>query len=198
MTTGEILAGFLDGLRPTERLRPTDWADEYRFLSSAASAEPGRWRTSRTPYLAEIMDCFDPYSPVEEVIFPKGAQIGASEAGFNIVGYFIDIAPCPIMYVMPTEGTIKRNSKMRLAPMIEASPRLRSKVSEAKSRDSGNTILQKDFPGGTLLLAGANSASGLRSVPVRVLILDEVDAFPLDLDGEGSPVSLAKARTSTF
>ena len=190
--------GFLDGLRPTKRLRPSEWADEHRFLSSVAAAEPGRWRTSRTPYLKEIMDCFDPYSQVQEVIFMKGAQIGATECGYNILGYYIDLDPCPIMCVMPTEGTAKRNSKMRIDPMIEASPTLKGKIAAIKSRDKGNTILQKDFAGGTLMLAGANSASSLRSVPVRVLILDEVDAFPQDLEGEGSPVGLAKARTRTF
>lgn len=193
-----LIQGFHDGLRPAKRLNPSDWADEHRFLSSVAAAEPGRWRTSRTPYLRQIMNDFDPYSEVQEVVFMKGAQIGATECGYNILGYFVDVDPGPIMYVMPTEGTVKRNSKMRLDPMIKASPRLNDKIAKAKSRDSGNTMLQKDFPGGTIILAGANSASSLRSVPIRVLILDEVDAFPADLDGEGSPVDLAKARTRTF
>jgi phage terminase large subunit GpA-like protein len=196
--TYEAINGFLDGLRPPRRLDPAEWADTHRYLSSVAAAEPGRWRTTRTPYLREIMNRFDPYDKTEEVIFMKGAQIGASETAFNVLGYFVDMDPCPIMYVMPTESTAKRNSKMRLDPMIEASPTLKSKIADVKSRDKGNTILQKDFPGGTLILAGANSASGLRSVPVRVLLLDEVDAFPQDLDGEGSPVDLAKARTRTF
>jgi phage terminase large subunit GpA-like protein len=196
--TYEAINGFLDGLRPPRRLDPAEWADTHRYLSSVAAAEPGRWRTTRTPYLREIMNRFDPYDKTEEVIFMKGAQIGASETAFNVLGYFVDMDPCPIMYVMPTESTAKRNSKMRLDPMIEASPTLKSKIADIKSRDKGNTILQKDFPGGTLILAGANSASGLRSVPVRVLLLDEVDAFPQDLDGEGSPVDLAKARTRTF
>lgn len=138
------------------------------------------------------------YDPVREVIFMKGAQVGATEAGLNIVGFMIDADPGPTMYVMPTGDTIKRNSKSRVAPMIDATPRLREKVAESRSRDSGNTMFQKDFPGGTLILAGANSAAGLRSSPIRTLILDEVDAFPLDLDGEGSPIALAEARTRTF
>lgn len=194
----EPIIGFIDGIRPVERLSTSEWADKHRFLSSVASAEPGRWRTSRTPYLRELMDHFSQYSAVSEVIVIKGAQLGFTEMGFNILGYNIDIDPGPLMYVMPTVETVKRNSKIRLKPMIQSTPSLARKIQESKSRDSGNTIFQKDFPGGTLILSGANSASSLRSVPIRVLILDEVDAFPPDLDGEGSPVDLAKARTRTF
>lgn len=194
----EIISSFLNGLRPTPRVTPTQWADKYRYLSSVSSAEPGRWRTSRTPYLQEVMDHFSVYSPVEEVVVMKGAQIGFTETGLNIVGYYIDNDPGPVMYVMPTIETMQRNVKMRFDPMFNATPRLSEKISEKKSRDSANTMKQKDFPGGTLILAGGNSAASLRSVPVRVLILDEVDGYPSDLDGEGSPVELAKARTRTF
>lgn len=193
-----VLEGFLDGIRPPERLSPSEWADKYRFLSSKASAEPGRWRTSRVPYLREIMDRMSVYDPCREIYIMKGAQLGLTEMGFNALGYYIDLAPCPIMYLMPTDATIKRNSKLRIAPMIESTPRLSKKIKQAKKKDSGNSMYQKDFPGGTLLLSGANSAAGLRSVPVKVLILDEVDAYPTDLDGEGDAVGLAKARTRTF
>lgn len=192
------IIGFLDGIKPMERLTPSDWADKYRFLSSSASAEPGRWRTSRTPYLREIMDRLSPYDECEEISIMKGAQLGFTEAGFNAIGYFIHLDPCSIMYIMPTLDTIKRNSKMRITPMIEATPVLSNKIMKARKKDSGNSMFQKDFPGGTLIMAGANSASSLRSVPIKVVVLDEVDAYPSDLDGEGSPIDLAKARTRTF
>jgi phage terminase large subunit GpA-like protein len=193
-----LIQGMLDGLRPPPRLLPTEWADQHRYLSSKASAEPGRWRTSRTPYLAEIMDNFAPYSPVQEVVFMKGAQIGATEVLYNIMGFYIDIDPCPILAVMPTEGTAKKNTKLRFQPMVDASPTLLKKVGVGKSRKASNTLQQKDFPGGAIVFGGANSAASLRSLPIRVLLLDELDAYPSDLDGEGSPVELAKARTSTF
>ncbi len=194
----ETITGFFDGIMPIENLLPSEWADKYRFLSSAASAEPGRWRTSRTPYLREIMDRFSPLDPCQEISVIKGAQLGFTEAGFNILGYFISQDPCPIMYIMPTVETIKRNSKMRIAPMIESTPKLAERIGPAKKKDSGNSMFQKDFPGGTLILSGANSAATLRSVPIKLMIMDEVDAYPLDLEGEGSPVDLAKARTRTF
>jgi len=193
-----ILAGFLDGLKPEPILTVSEWSDRFRMLSSEASAEPGRWRTDRTPYLREIMDKLSALNPCEEVVVMKGAQLGFTEMGFNFVGYVVDIAPGPMLYVLPTEAIGKRNSKTRLTPMIESTPRLRRKIAPAKSRSSANTTLQKDYPGGTLVIAGSNSAAPLRNMPVRFLVLDEVDAYPMDLDGEGSPVDLAIKRTATF
>jgi len=92
----------------------------------------------------------------------------------------------------------KRNSKQRIDPLIEESPILKELIAPARSRDSGNTILAKEFRGGVLVMTGANSAVGLRSMPVRYLFLDEVDGYPLDVDGEGNAVALAEARTRTF
>ncbi len=190
--------GFFDGLKPEPRVTVSQWSDQFRYLSPTSSAEPGLYRTDRTPYLREIQDKLSATDPVQEVVFIKGAQVGATEAGFNWLGYIIDVAPAPTLMVQPTDAMSKRNSKTRLDPMIEATPRLRDKIKPARSRDSGNTTLQKDFAGGTAVLTGANSAVGLRSMPVRNLMLDEVDGYPIDLDGEGSPIDLARARTRTF
>lgn len=194
----EITKGFLDGLRPEPRITVSEWADLYRYLSSSSSAEPGLWRTSRTPYLKEIQDALSSTNIIQEVILMKGAQLGLTEAGFNWVGYIIDVAPAPTLMVQPTDMMVKRASKMRFDPMIEATPKLREKIKPSRSRDSGNTIGQKDFPGGTVILTGANSPVGLRSMPAKNIFLDEVDAYPNDLDGEGSPIDLAKARARTF
>lgn len=193
-----ILKGFLDGLRPEPRLTVSEWADKHRHLSSKASASPGRWQTSRFPFLKAIMDDLSVTSAIQEVIVMKGVQLGFSECGFNLVGYAMDVAPGPILYVLPTKGMCEQNSKTRIAPMIEASPRLREKVPVGGGRDSGNTVMSKQFPGGHLTFAGGESAAGLRNMPIRFLILDEVDAYPKDVDGEGSPVALAVKRTNNF
>src|ERR1044072_1347075 len=190
--------GFFDGLRPEPRLTVSEWADLHRRLSSTASSAPGKWRTSRTPYLKEIMDCFSSFSTIQEVILKKGAQLGLTEAGFNWMGYIIDVSPAPTLLVMPTDAMVKKNSKTRFDPMIQATPRLSEKIKSSRERDAGNTINQKDFPGGTAVLVGANSPVGLRSMPAQNVMLDEVDAYPLDVDGEGNPIDLAKARTRTF
>ena len=189
---------FVAGLTPDPDLNVSQWADEFRFLSQKASAEPGRWRTDRTPYLREIMDELSPHSPIQRVVFMAGAQVGKTETGNNWTGYVIDMAPGPMMLVQPTVDTAKRLSKQRLAPMIEETPRLKARIADSRSRDSGNTMMVKEFPGGVMVVTGANSAVGLRSMPVRYLFLDEVDGYPADLDGEGDPVQLAERRTTTF
>ncbi len=193
-----IAEGWRDGLTPDPLLNVSEWADQYRMLSGKSASEPGPWRTARTPYLKEIMDCLSPTSAVERVVFMKGAQVGGTECGNNWMGYVIHLAPGPMMAVAPTVEMAKRNSKQRIDPLIEESPTLSALISPARARDSGNTILGKEFRGGVLVMTGANSAVGLRSMPVRYLFLDEVDGYPLDVEGEGNAISLAEARTRTF
>lgn len=195
----EISAAVLaEAFAPPPALTVSQWADAYRMLSSKGAAEPGPYRSERTPYLREPMDLLSERSSVEQVVLMFGAQVGKSESGNNWLGYIIDICPGPVMAVQPTTDTAKRYSRQRITPMIEETPRLRARVKENRSRDDANTTLAKDFPAGTLVIAGANSAAGLRSMPVRFLFLDEIDAYPLDVDGEGDPVSLAERRTATF
>ena len=190
--------GWVAGWTPDERLTVSQWADKHRRLGSKSSAEPGAWRTDRAPYAREPMDSLSVYDPTEIVVMMWGAQTGKTETGNNWIGYIAHHAPGPMMAVQPTVDMAKRLSKQRLADMIEQTPALRERIAESRSRDSGNTLLSKEFPGGVLILAGANSASGLRSMPARYLFLDECDAFPLDVDDEGDPVSLAIKRTTTF
>ena len=190
--------GFNAGLKPDPLLNISEWADKYRILSQKASAEPGKWRTSRTPYLKEIMDCLSPYSGIERVVFMKGAQIGGTEVGNNFLGYIVHLSPGPVMRVMPTVDGAKRTSKTRIDPMFAAIPELKGVISDRRSKDASNTTLMKEFQGGVLVLTGANSAIGLRSMPVRYIFLDEIDAYKGDVEGEGDPVNLAIKRTSTF
>ncbi len=144
------------------------------------------------------MDALSSTSPIQRIIFAKGSQLGGTECGINWIGYVIDQAPGPMLAVQPTGDMAKRNSKQRIAPLIQESPALRGKVQPSREKDSGNTVGSKEFPGGILVMPGANSAAGLRSMPARYLFLDEVDAYPGDVDGEGDPIALAEARTRTF
>jgi len=191
-------ARFFDRIRPEPVLLVSEWADQHRILPSKGAAEPGPWRTSRTPYLRAIMDALSTGSPYHTVVFAKGAQIGATETGSNWLAYCIHHAPAPMLMVQPTVEMVKRISKQRIQPMIDATPALASRIAPSRARDAGNTLFAKEFPGGMLVMTGANSASGLRSMPARYLFLDEVDAYPGDVEGEGDPVDLAIARTSTF
>lgn len=185
-------------LAPPPLLTVTQWAERNRILSPKDSAEPGPYRAERTPYAREPMDCLGQNSQVEDVVLMWGAQTSKTTVGSNWLGYLVDTNPGPVMIVQPTIDMAKRYSRQRLAPMIEESPTLRRKVRENRSRDEANTTLLKEFAGGFMAVAGANSAAGLRSMPVRDLFLDEIDGYPLDVDGEGDPIKLAEARQSTF
>jgi len=194
----DIMRTWRRGMQPDPDLTVSEWADQHRWLSSRASAEPGRYRTARTPYLRAIMDALSPSHPAQRISFMKAAQVGATEAGNNWIGFVIHHAPGPMLAVLPTVEMAKRTSRGRLDPLIEDSPALRERVKPARSRDAGNSMLSKEFPGGILVLTGANSATGLRSMPARYIFLDEVDAYPASADEEGDPVTLAEARTTTF
>lgn len=194
----EAIRALIAGLTPDPLLPVNRWADQFRVLSSRASSEPGPWRTSRTPYLAEVMASLSRFDPVQEVCVVAGAQLGKTESGVNWIGATIDTSPGPMLCVQPTVELAKRFSRQRVTPLIEETPRLKAKVRPARERDSGNTVLSKEYPGGILMITGANSAAGLRSMPIRNLFMDEIDAYPGDVDGEGDPVDLAMARTRTF
>lgn len=198
MIESVYVEAFFAGMRPDAELTVSEWSDLHRMLSSKASAEPGRWRTDRTPYLREIMDSLSVYDPCQRIVFMKSAQVGGTEAGNNWLGYIIHHVPAPILYVQPTVDIAQKVSKQRVAPMIEETPALRERISESKSRDSSNTLTMKEFTGGVLMMTGANSAAGLRSMPVRFLFLDEIEAYPGDVEGEGDPIALAEKRTTTF
>ncbi len=184
-------------IAPPPVLKISEWADRYRRLSPEASAEPGQWNTGRAPYQKEIMNAVND-NECGEVIIMSSAQVGKTEIILNILGYFIDYDPAPIMVVQPTLEMAQTFSKDRLAPMIRDTPVLKSKVREARSKISENTILHKKFPGGHITIVGANSAAGLASRPIRILLCDEVDRYPTSAGAEGSPVELAEKRTNTF
>ena len=184
-------------LQPEPVLTVSQWADRFRYLSQAASSEAGLWRTSRVPYMAEIMDALSARSPVQQVSFQKGAQIGGTEALLNWIGYIVDYAPGPALVVQPTKEMAADFSRQRLDPLFD-SPRLREKIAAPRSRDATNTERMKTFDGGVLRLVGANAPAPLRSMPVRFLMLDELDGYPGQVGGEGDPAYLAEQRTRNF
>lgn len=184
-------------LAPDPRETVSEWADQFMRLPSE-SAEPGRWRTSRFPFMREIMDCLSPLHPVREVIFMKAIQMSGTSAGVCWMGHTIHRAPCNMLVVEPTVEVAKKLSKQRVDAMIDLVEPVRGKVKERKMREAGNTILEKEYLGGRLVFTGANSAVGLRFMAAKNLMLDEVDAYPLDVDYEGAPVDLAERRVATF
>lgn len=184
-------------MKPPEDLTVSQWADKNRRLTSESSAEVGKWRTSRTPYMFDILDSFtDPL--IEHIVVVAASQVGKSETINNMVGYCIDQDPGPILLIQPTIDDVKRYSEMRIAPMIRETRCLKRKVADPKSRDAANTKRQKSFPGGVLVMTGSNVAHDLSSMPIRYVFGDERDRWATSAGSEGDPWELAVARTRTF
>jgi len=135
---------------------------------------------------------------VETVVIMSAAQVGKTEILLNVLGYYIDYDPAPVLMVLPTLELAEAFSKDRLSPMLRDCPTLRGKTGIAKGRDSKSTILHRVFAGGHITMAGANSPASLASRPIRILLADEVDRFPESAGPEGDPLFLAEKRTTTF
>ena len=192
-----VVAKAMAGMLPPDDLTVTEWAERNRRLSAESAAEPGPWRTERTPYLREPMNAWtDP--KVRHIVMVAASQVGKSEFLNNCIGYVIDQDPGSILFIHPTTIDAKEYSKLRIAPMIRDCPTLRAKVSDPKSRDSGNTILQKTYPGGILTMCGSTEAHALASKPIRYVLGDERDRWALSAGNEGDPWGLAMARQTTF
>jgi phage terminase large subunit GpA-like protein len=174
------------------------WSDEKRVLNSGSSREVGQYRTDRTPYLREIMEALSVTQSVTDIVVMKATQIGGSEVANNFIGYIIDCAPGPILYMLPTVELAERHSRTRIATMINSVPSVLEKLGKKKHGTGVNTVLSKTFIGGILYMAGSNSGAAFRNVSIRYLVLDDIDGFEPDVGGEGSPVSLAERRTDTY
>lgn len=197
------ISAFIEGLKPDKPLTLSEWAAKYRVLSSKSSSLPGKWRNSVTPYLVTPMDTLssDPY--IQRVVLMFAAQLGKSECLANYVGMIIMMTPGPCMIVQPTQDMAKRFSVQRLQPLINETPELLERVGSNKSRDSSRTMFSVEFPNGLFIITSSSSSTGLRSMPARFCLCDEVDAYPADVggkngEGEGDPLSLAEKRTTTF
>ncbi|MEO7457075.1 MAG: phage terminase large subunit family protein, partial [Gemmatimonadaceae bacterium] len=184
--------------QPPPRLTVTEWADTFRYLSAESSAEPGKFNSSRAPYQREPMNALSDRR-VERVVLMWPSQVGKTDIGNNFVGQRIHMRPGPMLMMQPNVTPMAEAwSKDRLTPMVRDTPVLTGKVRDARARDSGNTILHKSFPGGQITVVGANSPAGLASRPIRDVICDEVDRYPVSAGTEGDPIGLVFRRQSTF
>lgn len=181
----------LKAFKPPERYTVSEWADNFRVLTSV-SAEPGRWRTNRTPYLKEPMDRFtDPL--IEKIVLCFGAQLGKTETELNMIGYALDQTSSPTMMVYPTDTIAKFASDKRVQPMIKSVKSINDKF------DENSKLLELDFNNGNyMVLVGANSPSSLSSRSIKYLFFDEIDKYPAFAGKEADPIKLAMERTKTF
>jgi phage terminase large subunit GpA-like protein len=171
-------------------------AERYRILPRKTSKIEGPYRVDVVPFLKEIYDVLEPGSGYEEVVVQKPAQSGMSEVGNNVLFWALHEGQGPCMLVLPSDVKARNYGKKRINPMIECSPELRRR--QILDRNKVDSISEKNFLNATLSLVGAQTSTGLKADPVRILILDEITSYPLDVDNEGDPVELAYQRTKTF
>lgn len=188
-----------EGFRPDSPQTTTQWADEKRFLSAKGAAEPGKWYTSRTPYLREIMDAVSAMVTFTRVVVKKGSQVGVTEVALNLTGETVDRRRVSLILLLPNiEPVGKKFVKQKLDPLLEETPCLRGKVRDKRARDSGNSAYMKEFPGGFIMVAGANSPAGLRSAIAGILVADEVDSYVASAGKEGDPITLAERALRSY
>lgn len=193
---GRLIREGRETLLPPLRMPVSEWADKNRVLPET-SAEPGRWRTSRTPHLKDIMNKVnDP--EVSQISVMASAQIGKTEFINNVIGYKIDLDPCAIMVMQPTEKDARDYVQQKLEPMLEDTPCLREKVAKKKSRDADNSMFRKKFIGGYLLIVSGNSPSATRSRSIKLTIADDIDAIPILYQREGDPIMRLMKRSTAF
>lgn len=184
-------------LKSKPKLDVSEWADEFRYLSAEASAEPGKWFTERNEPMRGPMNAIcDP--DVESVVIMSSSQVGKTETLLNTIAYYMHQDPAPMLLVQPTLEIGEAFSKDRLAPMIRDTPALRGLIGDPRSRNTDNTLLHKAFSGGHITIAGANSPASLSSRPIRIVLFDEVDRYKVSAGTEGDPVNLAKKRAKRF
>ncbi|BCX67957.1 phage terminase large subunit family protein [Pseudomonas izuensis] len=189
---------YFRGLRPDPDVWIDQWADEYmRIPRDTGAAEPGQYRTSRTPYAREPMRCLSPAHPCKRVITMVASQLMKTQIGLNWIGGLMHMAPSNILALLPSLGLAKRVSS-RIGKTIKATPVLRERVAASRSRDSRNTMDTKEFEGGTLYVTTAGSAANLSELSARYVYGDEIDRWEVDIGEEGDPIELAETRGSTF
>ncbi|MGO4003727.1 phage terminase large subunit family protein [Pseudomonas fluorescens] len=189
---------FFRGLKPEPDVWIDVWADEYmRIPRDAGAAEPGKYRTARTPYAREPMRCLSPAHPCKRVVTMVASQLMKTQIALNWIGGLIHMAPSNILTLLPSLGLAKRVSS-RIGKTIKATPELRERVAANRSRDARNTMDTKEFEGGSLYITTAGSAANLSELSARYIYGDEVDRWVVDVGEEGDPIELAETRGSTF
>lgn len=192
-----LLAAFAAAAMPPPVLSVSAWAQEHRWVpAESGSPYPGKWDNARTPHIVEFMDVLGMDHPARVVAAKKSAQSAFSEAILNGIGRAICVDPCPILVLLPSVDEQLKYNRLKLQPMIDATPALTERVAGIVSRDeSSATTSHKPFRGGFLQTTTASSSKGLQMMSARLRVYEEVSEYPADVDGRGEPTAIADARS---
>lgn len=167
-------------------------------MSAKASARPGRYNPDLTPWVPGIHDALDDPT-VTKVVAQKSAQVAWTDGVLlNYIGRRIDIDPCPMIVMFAKDGAAKEFNDEKFGPMVEATPRLASKIPVHKKRDRDNRWQFKGFPGGFLKFVGSNSPSSVKSTPAPVVAVEEPDDCNENVNDQGDTITLLEERTKSY
>jgi phage terminase large subunit GpA-like protein len=195
-----IERAWLSAFEPPPEMTVSEWAERHRRLPETSASRGARWRNETAPYLVDVMN-----APLEfgakQIAVVKAAQTGVSESVCNIIGFFIEHQPSPMLMCLPTASAAAAFSKERLADMLRSTPALRAIVTDrhVSSEDGvASTLAMKVFPAGFLALVGANTPNSFARWSVRIAIADDADRIPRFIGAEGDPTQLLINRTTSF
>lgn len=191
-----IAEAAVRGARPDPELQVDQWAEAHMIVPRDA-ARPGPYRIARTPMARRILQVLSPRHPARRVVVRGASQMLKTQVALCFLMASAHQAPANMLVLEPTDGLAKRLSA-RVSKTIRDVPALQQVFARPRSRDSRNTVFAKDFVGGTMYIHTAGSAANLAEIPARYVYVDEIDRLELSVDGEGDPVLLAEARTTTF
>ena len=185
-----------------ERITPVKFNEENRYLPQGVSPRPGYIRYDLFPFLREIIECFDPLSPVREVNLMKGVQTGYTTLLESILLYYIaHIKTQAAMFITADKELAAGRMENNIIPMINESgfSDLIRSSDEGNSRKTGKT---KDFlqweGGGFLIYNGALNAAKMRQYSVPLMLKDELDGWKRSVGQDGNSDALTDARLSAY
>lgn len=196
LSTDDLALAWRRGMTPPPRLNVVEWAEKHRRLSKESS-NGGRFITSRVEVARGPMLAATELG-VQTITLMACTQLLKTTCIENIIGRFAHVDPCPMLVIQPKDDAAETFSKDRLAPMIRDTKVLREIFGEARATDASATLTHKGFPGGHITLVGSNSPTNLAMRPIRLLLCDEIDKYPMSAGGEGPPIDLAEERQAEF
>jgi len=185
-----LLDRIVDYLKPQPLKTVSEYVDNHLQLPPPANFS-GAYTVRKTPYAKEIMDEMSPTSPTTEIVICMGTQMSKTQVELNAVAYYLKHDPTSILFAQSNKTEMKLFYAQRIKPMIDHNPELRELVSRS-------TLDIIEFPGGYIKMASGEAANSLKSIMARVVILDEYDGWPDNVEGQGSGKSIAEKRAMTY
>lgn len=191
----KVMAGII---APPTVVKPSVWASQNVVVPDGPY-KGQLWQLERTPYFAEILDFWSGDCPDNKLVFRKSKQIGATTLAIAACGYTIDVEPCDVFLIEPTDSNLSDFNSEKLQRTLDASPRLEKKLFPQTARSGkGSTTYAKRFRGGSILMGIATSTADLRGKTRQKVIRDESSEYPPDLDGQGSPHDMIAGAYNSF